>query len=302
MSLASWFRVSKSLFASALKRPPSRQIVRRQPLRPRLFLESLEARVMLDASSGVLGGGLNNLSFNTSSASTGVELPVFTSGPHATGLAGLSAGGTASLGTAGSYLTQDQPNSQFRIFGINSEGDDNRLGLRSMMGVLFDAYGFGSGAQPNAPWKPAAYNLGLANHQFDYPTELDNGYGAVPPWYHRITADQADAAVDEKTPKSDDANAPLVSPSAQTDAPPERDDPTLEVRLFGDPLSTLAADAETQRAYSHEKNTSEDGSIPNVLWLAALPPPHLAVLAAGLSTLATPVEEGESGSSEGTSD
>jgi hypothetical protein len=300
MSLASWFRVSKSLFTSALKRPPSRQIVRRQPLRPRLFLESLEARVMLDASSGVLGGGLNNLSFNTSSASTGVELPVFTSGPHATGLAGLSAGGAASLGTAGSYLTQDQPNSQFRIFGINSEGDDNRLGLRSMMSVLFDAYGFGSGVQPNAPWKPAAYNLGLANHQFDYPTELDNGYGGVPPWHHPVAADQTDAAVDEKTPESDDANAPLISPSARPDEPPERGDPTLEEKLFGDPLTTLATAAETQRVYCHENNTSEDGSIPNVLWLAALPPSHLAVLAAGLTTLTAPVEEGESDSSAGT--
>lgn len=47
---------------------------------------------------------------------------------------------------------------------------------QAMANILFDVYGFGSGMMPNAPWMPAAYNLGLANHPFNSLSQSDLGY------------------------------------------------------------------------------------------------------------------------------
>jgi hypothetical protein len=71
--------------------------------------------------------------------------------------------------------SQDQLNSQFRDFGVNSQGGNNQLD-QALTNILFDVYGFGSGVMPNAPWMPAAYNLGLANNQFGYSLQSDLGY------------------------------------------------------------------------------------------------------------------------------
>jgi hypothetical protein len=39
---------------------------------------------------------------------------------------------------------------------------------------------------PNAPWMPAAYNLGLANHQFNFPLQSDLGVPSTPPQPHLL--------------------------------------------------------------------------------------------------------------------
>lgn len=316
-----------SAFASALNRRQSRRIVRRQPLRSRLFLESLESRVLLDASSGVIGGGLDNLSVNTSLGSTGVVLPVFGSGPHATGLAGLSSSGTASLGAASSSLSQDQPNSQLRTFGVNSQGDDTRLGLSTMASMLSDAYGFGSGVQPNAPWAPAAYNLGLANHQYGYPSQIDNGFSSVAPWQHRTASlqpesDPTDPATQEVhsevvpdrksrheqsqtdefrlEDKAEDEKT-LLEKTATEEAKPElpRDDPAIEQALFADPfliLKTTSTDRSSSRNV-HENDTDavmrEDDGIPSSLWVSTVAPAQIAALVVGLPAVEAPAASSE---------
>ena len=78
------------------------------------------------------------------------------------------------MAVVSAFPTQDQLDSQFRDFAVNSQGINNQL-YQTMADLLFAVYGFGSGVMPNAPWMPAAYNLGLANHQYDYATQPDLG-------------------------------------------------------------------------------------------------------------------------------
>jgi hypothetical protein len=206
MAIAAWFRFPYESFAPALKQGGRRQS-RRQPIRFRPILEHLEGRLLLDASSGVIGGGLDNPTLNAGFAAAGVTLPVLTSGLHGTDISGLSSSGSVQLASTADVLAQDQPNSQIRVFGVNSQGESSRLNQLATINVLMDAYGFGSGVQPNAPWAPAAYNLGLANHQFNYPTQTDMGLSSVPPWqrqiaYVRPNADTLNQLGEESNPES----------------------------------------------------------------------------------------------------
>jgi hypothetical protein len=65
------------------------------------------------------------------------------------------------MALASSLPSQDQLTSQFRDFGVNSQGVNNQL-YQPMANILSDIYGFGSGVMPNAPWMPAAYNHGFS--------------------------------------------------------------------------------------------------------------------------------------------
>jgi hypothetical protein len=182
MSLASWFSVVRSHLASARNHRVCRSACR-QPIHPRPCLEPLEERMLLDASSGLIGG-VNNLAFNGAAASSGNILPIPTSGEHAASISGIDASGRSAQASSDALLAQDQPNAQLRLFSINSLGEGSRYVQQTTANILRDAYGFGSGTMPNAPWMPNAYNLGLADHQFNYSSETDLGFSSVPPWYH----------------------------------------------------------------------------------------------------------------------
>lgn len=151
MSLASLFSVPHLHRTSAPIKARRRQLYR-QPIHSRPCLEHLEERTLLDASSGLIGG--NNLAFNGAPASSGIILPM----QNVSGVTALGfpiAGVAAALPATASFAAQ------------------------SIAGTL----GFGSGTDPNAPWQPNAYNVGLANHQYSYPSQTDVGFTAVPPWH-----------------------------------------------------------------------------------------------------------------------
>jgi hypothetical protein len=157
MSLASKLSLPQLHRTSAPNKAGRRQLCR-QPIHARPSLEPLEERTLLDASSGLIGGA-NNLAFNGAAGSSGIILPMAAIMPDAsagTGLAFANAGVAAALPATASLAAQ------------------------SIAGTL----GFGSGTDPNAPWQPDAYNLGLANHQYGYPSMTDVGFTAVPPWHH----------------------------------------------------------------------------------------------------------------------
>ncbi len=275
MSLASWFRVPQLHRIFVLiktggwdRRRACRRQPCRRPARSRPFMEVLEDRTLLDGSSGLLGGA-NNLALNGAAASSGNVLPVVTSGEHAVSVSGLDASGRSAETVSDALLAQDQPNSQFRLFGVNSQGESTRLIQQTTANILRDAFGFGSGTQPNAPWAPAAYNLGLANHQYSYPSQTDNGFFSAPPWYHHIAYVQLGAEplqdgdpeslllqhsnqepqrresswLDEET--SEDTRD-AKSLTKQLDADPvvvlgRRGEPLVEEALFTEPLHTLIA-------------------------------------------------------------
>jgi hypothetical protein len=156
MSFASW--LSLPLFHHTPNRnKPNHRPVCRQPNHSRPTLESLEDRVLLDGSG--LIGGANNFSFNGAAASSGIVFPMAAIMPDASGAAGLA---FANAGVAAALPATAN------------------LAAQGLAGTL----GFGSGSEPNAPWRPNSYNLGLANHQYGYPTQTDVGFTTVPPWYH----------------------------------------------------------------------------------------------------------------------
>jgi len=274
MSLASWLSVSVFHSAPRLnqagRRQPSRRLSRAHP-----FLEHLEERTLLD-SSGILPGAAT-LASNFAPLSIGLALPLGTNFPATTGVTTQTfptAGGETALAATSASVTQNQVNSQFRDFAVNSQGESNQL-FQTTTNILIDAYGFGSGTQPNAPWAPAAYNLGLGNHQFGYPSQSDLGFSATPPWFRPTTQslpqDQtSDADTDEDlTPESllihrpkqeqhwtdekaldtsEKEVAPTEKPAEEEQTDPEeaapnavRGDPATEESLFTNPLHTLTA-------------------------------------------------------------
>jgi hypothetical protein len=134
----------------------------------------------LDASSGLIGGATSSLAlnsnFNLASNSIISPTPNISTGPstangadasHSFNFSGLASSGSGALAASSAFLAQGQPNAQFRLFAVNSQGTDIQLFQQSQLNFLVQSYGFGSGTQPNAPWAPAAYNLGLANRQFN---------------------------------------------------------------------------------------------------------------------------------------
>lgn len=176
MSVASWFRIPKLHFASPLTKSSRRAT----PIRP--MLETLEERAVPATTTNGLLGGVNNANnfnaFNTQQS--GLNLAT-----NPAQLNGLAVGffpneGTPNalgpaIGGMSSFLAQDQLGEQFRALGVNSTGQQGTLNQFTPNSIFFNAYGFGSGTQPNQPWVPNAYNLGLANGQMAFPTMADFG-------------------------------------------------------------------------------------------------------------------------------
>ena len=174
------------------------------------------------------------------------------------------------MGVTSAFLAQDQLNAQFRDFAVNSQGEDNQL-FQTTADILFDAYGFGSGVMPNAPWMPAAYNLGLANHQFNFPSPSDLGIHSAPPRPHPLVPPtphnqpkdgKESPPMPNNQPKDGKEAVPMPQllplPQPQNDhnpnpeerkdnnakeAAPEqaRGDPAFEEALFTEPMSMWAA-------------------------------------------------------------
>lgn len=277
MALTSWFRLPNFSFASVVNAAPRRPSVRRQPLRSRLHLESLEDRMLLSAGTANQMGYLNNPSVNYNTQASGLTLPNNSQQNNPLGTVQyvntLLAGQT---GAQAAPLAESQVNDQFRAFGVNSQGQGNGFQGMQMVNQMA-AMGFGSGVQPNAPWMPAAYNLGLANHQFNYSSQGDNGFQSVPPWFHSSMQEAPQAQppdeelasklpedffiyqsmdgeqtpqgwIDDTGDKNEKGKAP-VEQSATDEAAPDltRGDPAIEEALFTDPLHTLMATAQANR-------------------------------------------------------
>ena len=324
MSLASWLPVPLFHRAPRLNKA-SRLQPSRRPTRSRPLVERLEERTLLDGS-GVLPGA-DTLASNFAPVSIGQGLPTSQNFPNTSSLTAESypnAGGESALAATSSFMAQDLNGSQLRDFGVNSQGD-NFLLSQTTVNILLDAYGFGSGTQPNAPWAPAAYNLGLANHQYGYPSQSDLGFSATPPWFHPtaqslpkeqpLEADEFADLVPESPllqqstkergqdqqlgmdenaqEKSENKSAPTEKAEEEQPVPEEvkldltRGDPAIEDALFSDPLHTLAG-----KENKVERATAEENSIPSPLWISALAPAQMAALVVGLPGATAPSDGG----------
>jgi hypothetical protein len=144
------------------------------PTHSRPSLEPLEQRTLLSVAPSIFPDPVVT-SPQLSSGFVAAQAPFVPNSTSATAQAPANALGQANSAVASSLPSQDQLNSQFRDFGVNSQGGNNQL-YQALTNILFDVYGFGSGVMPNAPWMPAAYNLGLANNQFGYSLQSDLGY------------------------------------------------------------------------------------------------------------------------------
>lgn len=279
MSFASWLRLPNSVSASAVKRSTERQ-----PLRTRPRLEQLEDRMLLNGASNNFTPNLNNPSATFNTQQIGLTLPnnfqrenplaatQIVNGMQSPLLNGVAIGAQANL------LTQGQVYDQFRAFGVNSQGQAGLGNANGNEGLqlqyLLTAMGFGSGVMPNAPWMPAAYNLGLANHQFNYSAQSDMGFQSAPPWTHRFTPTAQDGQqLDQeegthflelqlkhqssqdhdqqgwegKDENQDDQNRANPAPAQkqfvtdEAEAELGRGDPVIENALFTEPVQALSA-------------------------------------------------------------
>lgn len=170
-----WLQLSKYT-ARALLNRSSRRKPSRRPSHSRPSLEYLEERIVPDGASGNLGvvtggnaavnfqGGMTIIPTTNQSDFSGIAVGVFSSPLNGSGALDVTL--LQTLGLA---------------FNANNFNQN--------------ALGFGSGTQPNQPWVPNAYNLGLANHQWAYPSMSDHGFPSPGPWYHssnRLPQDAGD--------------------------------------------------------------------------------------------------------------
>ncbi len=317
MSFASWLTETELFDDLDLKERKHHPYA--EPIHSRPSLEYLEERTLLDASSGLIGGTSGNLNFNSNFnlASNGAILPTPQSTPNTTAVTPnvfpSAASGTA-LAVSSSFLSQGQLNSQFRDFAINSQGAGFRLDLNTQVGVLNGAFGFGSGTQPNAPWKPNAYNLGLANRQPDYSTQTDNGFGSAQPWSRQWSSPVAQSHQNDQNRLVDEEDQLhfLNKDEQETEEPEqltarhtmsqEEQPPQHWLGLdFGDKGDEMQALIEQQAA---EKKSPVEGAvpaseaIPDPLLLSTLAPAQMAALVAGLPGMPA-AEGGEAGAESG---
>lgn len=312
MAFASWFRVSNNPFASVLNAVLRRRSPRPQPLRSRLQLEYLEDRMLLSTAGANQFGGLNNPTTNFNTQAVGNVLPQQGILNNALGITQLANSlPLSTLGAQADLMAQGHLNDQFRAFSVNSEGQGNQAQFQQQQ-LSFDAFGFGSGVQPNAPWKPAAYNLGLANHQYGYATQSDNGFQQVPPWYHssmqptQHTQPQDESLVSEEPDSSlvpdkmregqqntqqDEQNGDGWNEKLWEDAQlPQRGDPDVEKALFALTAPTNDESNTRSSAVSFTEKATEEEGIPSSLWLSALAPAQFAALIVGLPAVEAPAE------------
>jgi hypothetical protein len=316
MLFTSWFTGPELLGDSAMNvkdRQP-----RRQPIQARPSLECLEERALLDASSGLIGGASGNLNLNSNFnlASNGAILPTAQNFPNTTAVTANvfpNAGAGTALAVSSSFIAQDQISSQFRDFAINSQGASVRLDLNTQVGMMTGAFGFGSGTQPNAPWKPNAYNLGLANRQPDYSTQTDNGFASASPWsrqwsspvaqLQRSQSNNPDSPLDEdqlhylnkdelgkETPEQFVAQRSIREPDQ-----PQQDRLDKDVDDNGDDLQDLIEQQLSEKKPPIETIEKADGTLPDSLWLSALAPAPMAALIAGLPGMPAAAEGADAG-------
>jgi len=302
MSFASWFSVPKHHRTSALNKPVRQP--RRQPTHSRPSLEHLEERTLLDASSGLIGGASGNLNLNSNFnlASSGNVLPIPTSGYNA-----LADNGASSQAATAALAAQDQPNSQFRLFGVNSQGENSQLIPQTTAYILRDAYGFGSGTQPNRPWMPNAYNLGLANRQFGYSTQSDMGFPSAPQWSNPMQQTFPLGRIQPKEPFGKENETPPDKPEQQLAQKSSLEQEQKQQNWMDEDAGHKKEDLkEAQDNSASEKQQVADeallqpeSSIPDSLLLSALSPAPMAALVAGLPGMAVPEEGGDGGAEVG---
>jgi len=223
-----------------------------------MMLERLEDRTVPSAGFNVLGPP-NNPTVNAALPSTGLSIAttpgqVIGSSPFpTTGATGLNGQFGLLVGSA-AVNSLGLADASVRLFASSAV---NSLGLFNQTVPAFapDAYGFGSGTQPGAPWAPAAYNVGLANQQTTYLSISDHGYQATPPWVRNIhkhikesapAPDEQQAVEDDLIPianQENDADVPrktyrLVSPEQVLDEVEDQATPNDEGR-GKEPTATL---------------------------------------------------------------
>lgn len=316
MSLTSWFTESELFDDFDLDERKYQPHT--EPMHSRPSLERLEERTLLDASSGLIGGASGNLNLNNNYnlGSNGVILPTAQNTPNTTAVTTnvfpSSSAGTA-LAVSSSFLAQDQISSQFRDFAINSQGTALRFDLNSQVGMLTGAFGFGSGTQPNAPWKPNAYNLGLANRQPDYSTQTDNGFAPTSPWSRQGSSPVAQSQQNNQNRRVDEEDQlHLLNKDEQETKEPEqltaqhtmseeKQPPQhsldLDVSDKGDVMKALIEQQASEKKSPVEGAVPADQTIPDPLLLSTLAPAQMAALVAGLPGM--PAEGGEAGAEGG---
>jgi hypothetical protein len=308
MSLTSWLMKPRRPSDSAQQRRDRQP--RRQPTYSRPSLEYLEERTLLDASSGLIGGGSNNLAFNSNFnlASNGVTLPgpgtgasVANGANPATALnfSNLASGGSSALAATSALLAQGSLNAQFRIFAVNSQGPDYQLSQPSQLNFLTQSYGFGSGTQPNAPWMPNAYNLGLANRQFNYSSQSDFGFQPVAPWTVPVAHAQPK---DQPTDQSE--NADMTSEQALVQKSTQEQEQTQKRWMDEDTgdryedWKALLEKSASDNEHLSDQTSKQENEIPDAVWLSALAPTPMAALIAGLPGMTIAAESCDDGAAE----
>lgn len=284
MSLASWFHLPKLQFAS-----DHTSSAPREPLWGRPRVEQLEDRMLLTAGSANQQGYLNNASINFNTQAIGLTAPSnfqrenplaitqIVNGMQSPLLNGVAIGAQANL------LTQSQVYDQFRAFGVNSMGQSGQGSeFQQFQGTFMAmAMGFGSGTMPNAPWMPAAYNVGLGNHQFNYPSQADHGFPPAAPWFqqsmqraqndqrwddaqttripewrliqhsiHDHERDQEDWRKENTWDQNEEKIVPDAKKSVQDESELDlrRGDPAIENALFTELMSSLPAQVGANRS------------------------------------------------------
>ncbi len=290
-----------------------------EPIHSRPSLECLEERTLLDASSGLIGGASGNLNLNNNFnlGSNGVILPTAHNTPNTTAVT-TNVFPTASAGTAlavsSSFLSQGQLSSQFRDFAINSQGAGFRFDLNSQVGMLTGASGFGSGTQPNAPWKPNAYNLGLANRQPDFSTQTDNGFAPAQPWSRQWSSPVAQSQqnnqnrlvddedqlhfLDKDEQETEEPEQLTAQHTMSEDKQPPQHRRDLNVGEEGDNMQALIEQQASEKKSPVEGTVPADEVIPDPLLLSTLAPAQMAALVAGLPGMPA-AEGGEAGAEDG---
>jgi hypothetical protein len=282
-------------------------------------LEHLEERALLDASSGLISGATNNLasSNNFNLASNGVILPTpgFSTGSgtangvnasHSLDLSGLASSGTSAQAASSAFLAQSQPNAQFRLFAVNSQGQDFQIFQQPHLNFLVNVYGFGSGTQPNRPWMPAAYNVGLASRQFNYPPQSDNGFQSAATWSYPMPRTVPIAQAQLRHQDSDEDGETLVKPERALTQKTRHDQQKARQERLDQDADHLNDDDQAPReepasdeAKLRDQALNQEKSFPEAIWLSILAPAPVTALAAGLPADIAVGEGGEDGGTAG---
>lgn len=313
MSLVSWIPAPRLRRSSTLNNPspPSR----RELAYARPTLEHLEERALLDASSGLIGGATNNLALNNNFnlSSNGVILPTLglstgsasangADASHSFNFSGLASSGTGAQAASSAFLAQSQPNAQFRLFAVNSQGQNYQLFQQTQLNFLANVYGFGSGTWPNRPWEPAAYNVGLANRQFNYPSQADNGFQSAPTWSYPmprtvpIAQAQHKQLLDEEngeTVEKPEQAPAQKSMDEQEDVQPKRLDRDADYLNKDDRAPT--DEPASEKAQLQDQALNQEKSFPEAIWFSILAPAPMPALVAGLPGATAEAEGGDDG-------